>query len=530
MLLPALLAALLSAAPGAVPVSQPLWREVAARRDPGSIGLVVLVTIDQLRGDYLARWGGQWTGAFRRILDRGLLFPRARQDHAVTETAPGHAVLLSGRSPVHTGIVLNGRGVPDPASPLVGATGPGASPRRFVGTTLVDWLGQRDSGFRFLSLSIKDRGAILPIGRARGPVFWYSGGHFTTSRYYADTLPAWLAAWNDDAPVVRLAGRQWDLLLPDSAYPERDDAPWENGGADNIFPHRLPADPAQAARRLADTPWGDSLTLDLALAGARALALGRRGRPDLLVVSLSSTDYIGHAYGPDSRELHDQLLRLDRTLGAWLDSLEAQAGPGRVLMVLTADHGVTEFPEARVARGEAGGRASTEALLLRLNRDIAARAGDTIPVGESSGLFYADLDRLRAAGIAPDSLADALAGEVGALHGVTRAWTRATLARASSRDVHAQRWRRSLPADFPWLVCASLRPGYIWADAADYTTHGTTNEDDVSVPIAWLGGGIRPGRVMDRVRTIDIAPTLAVLLRVTPAEPLDGRVIRRVVQ
>ena len=145
--------------------------------------LVVLLTIDQFRADYLARFAAQWTGGFARIYRDGTVFEHGEQDHAATETAPGHATLLSGRYPNHTGIVLNRLGVQDPTSPVLGATDTvGASPRRFRGTTLYDWMLARDPAARVLSVSRKDRAAIFPVGRSRGPVYWLYGGAFTTSR------------------------------------------------------------------------------------------------------------------------------------------------------------------------------------------------------------------------------------------------------------------------------------------------------------------------------------------------------------
>src|SRR5262245_53841707 len=214
---------------------------LAGRAQTQRPALVVLIAVDQLRGDYLDRWAPQLTAGLARFRNDGAFFPRAWQDHANTETAPGHATMLSGREPVHTEIVTNGRGVPDPSSPLVGANGAGASPRRFVGTTLFDWMVARDSGVQVLSVSRKDRGAILPVGRAKGDVYWFSGGKFTTSRYYRDTLPTWLTAFNSRIDLTKLAGMEWSLLLPASSYTEPDSVVFENGGNDITFPHKLPA-------------------------------------------------------------------------------------------------------------------------------------------------------------------------------------------------------------------------------------------------------------------------------------------------
>src|SRR5688572_10798891 len=188
--------------------------------------LVVVIAVDQLRGDYFPRWSTQLGGGLGRFWREGAFFAEGRQDHAVTETAPGHATMLSGRFPAHTNIVTNEHGVLDASSPLLELkdAGLGASPRRFRGTTLYDWMRSADSRSRVLSVSRKDRGAILPVGRFKGDVFWYAGGIFTTSAWYrSDTLPGWVREWNTTEPVKKLAGWTWNPLLKDPrAYPEPD--------------------------------------------------------------------------------------------------------------------------------------------------------------------------------------------------------------------------------------------------------------------------------------------------------------------
>src|SRR2546425_9643667 len=208
--------------------------------------LVVVITVDQLRPDYLERYRPQLLGGFATLLKTGASFTDAYQDHAVTETAPGHATVLSGRWPAHTGIIRNTVGVQDQTAPLIGVNGPGASPARFRGTAFFDWLKTADPGARALSISGKDRGAILPIGRAKEAVYWYFGGFFTTSRYYADSLPTWVRVFNGQRVPFRAAGTQWTLFLPERDYPEPDSAAYENQGRDFQFPHRLPADSGQA--------------------------------------------------------------------------------------------------------------------------------------------------------------------------------------------------------------------------------------------------------------------------------------------
>lgn len=496
-----------------------------AARPP--VSLVVVITVDQMRGDYFARYATQYTGGFARIASHGALFPHAVQDHANTETAPGHSTILSGREPTHTGIVSNDRGVPDPLAPLVGSAGPGASPARFIGTTLVDWLHAADSGSRVLSVSRKDRGAILPVGRAQGSVFWWVDGAFTTSRYYADTLPTWVRSFNGRRSAEALAGTTWDLLLPASSYAEPDSMLFENGGSDFTFPHVLPKAPDAMRAQLARYPWMDSVTMAFALEGARTLELGRRGATDVLAVSLSTTDAIGHAFGPDSRELHDHLLRLDRWLGTFLDSLARLIPAERTVFVLTGDHGVISYPEyIAMVKHEPAGRVSLDGF----TRETASALHDRFEMDfgfefNGNGLLIADTAAMRARGLSVDSLAGALAARVRGAPGVTAVYTPRTLAAAPPADVDAMRWRHAIPQEISWLFCTVLKPGYVWSSGKLTAEHGTMSDQTVNVPIAFWGEGVVAHVFDERARTVDIAPTLAAFLGVSPSEPLDGRVL-----
>jgi hypothetical protein len=491
--------------------------------------LVVVIVVDQLRPDYFTRFDAQLTGGLRRFYDQGAFYARGEQDHAITETAPGHATVLSGRSPASTGVVTNELGVPDPNAPLVGIQGPGASPARFRGTTLYDWMRAADPGTRVLSVSRKDRGAILPVGRAPdAAVFWYWGGYFTTSTYYGTDLPAWLLEWNGRRGPHNRADRVWAPLLSDDQYPEADDQPWERGGAPHTFPYAMSSDSARvAAFDVRNTPWMDSLTLDLALEGTRRMRLGRRGGADLLAVSLSTMDAIGHGWGPDSRELHDQMIRVDRWLGWFQDSLARLVPRERTIYALTSDHGVVPFPEALQARGRMAGRVSGDTVAARAEQALEVLKGRAFGIEFNSGLLYGDTTAIRSAGINVDSLARALGSQLARYTGVTRIYTPATLARLAETELDAGRWQRTIPSDFAWLAAASLAPGYIWSFGNAYTTHGTTNADDVLVPIAFMGPGIAPGRHA-RARTVDIGPTLAALLGVRPTEAVEGVVLKEV--
>jgi len=492
--------------------------------------LVVVITVDQLRPDYLDRYRPQLKSGLAMLLKQGAVFTEAYHDHAITETAPGHATILSGRWPAHTGIIRNLAGVQDSATPLIGVTGIGASPARFRGTELFDWLKAAEPTARALSVSGKDRGAILPIGRAKEQVYWYAGGVFTTSRYYADSLPLWVRVFNGERVPFRAAATQWSLFLPERDYPEPDSVPYENQGRDFVFPHRLPSDSGQAALAFIATPTMDSLTLAFALEGTRALRLGVRGTTDLLAVSLSTTDYIGHAYGPDSREIHDQVLRLDRYLGRFFEQLFVRYGGGNVLIVLTADHGVTPFPERSRALGRSGAvRVTPDSLIQSVNAALDARAGgaDWL-VFESGMLMVPGRARLAAQDINVDSVIADVATRLRRLAGVGRVDRPADLA-ADSADPVLRRWRHQVPPDAGVELVVTLKPYSIWGIAnVPIAMHGQPTDLDAHVPLIFWGSGVHRGVYGTRVRTVDIAPTLARLLDLTPAEPLDGRPLTEV--
>lgn len=513
----------------------------AAPAAPPKPRVVVVITVDQLSPAYFDRWRAQLTGGLGRLLAQGAVFTAAYQDHAVTETAPGHSTVLSGRWPRHTGIVSNDLGVFDRSAPLLEARGPGASPARFRGTAFFDWLKAKEPGARALSVSRKDRGAILPVGRAREHVYWWSGGMFTTSTYYADSLPAWVRAFNARGAPRAYAGRPWTLLLPDSAYTEPDDQPWEdpqNAYGAKTFPHAWPDDSARSAMAFAGRPEMDSLTLAFALAGAEALRLGRRGPTDLVAVSLSTLDGVGHTFGPSSREVHDMLLRLDRHLAWFLDRLWRRYGRDRVVIALTADHGVSPYPAEARAHGRPAARAVSVDTLIRAVNDELSAAGGT-GAGTNGGraflfdsgiLFVQTPSALHAGARNADSVVAVVEARLRAVPGVARADRPADLASAdTAADAVARRWLHQVPDDLPVALVVTLDDDAVWGDGT-YAMHGQPSDRDAHVPLILLGPGVKPGAYGGRVATVDLAPTLARLLGLTPAERLDGRALTEVLR
>ncbi|MBX6365236.1 MAG: alkaline phosphatase family protein [Gemmatimonadetes bacterium] len=504
----------------------------AAQRPPANTEpprLVVMITVDQLKEEYLDKYARQLTGGLARLTRGGAFFTNAFQDHAITETAPGHASTMSGRFPRGTGIVRNSAGVNDPQSPLVGGPGPGASPFRFRGGTFTDWLRVADPGSRALSVSRKDRGAILPLGRAHQQAFWYStNGNFVTSTYYADSLPTWVQRFNARGTPRAMAGEAWTLLRPASEYAEPDSVPAESGGRDYVFPHVLPSDPDAAARSFMEYPFMDQLTLDLALEGVQALGLGAGPHTDVLAVSLSTTDAVGHRYGPDSREIHDQILRLDQMLGVFIDSLYALRDSARIVFALTADHGVSPMPEVRAASPEAarGAYVDLGPLAAEMSRSLAGRGLEKGALAFEDGVLIVDYAAFARARVDVDSVVRAFRAAALRTPGVARADLMSELwAGDTIKDAVSRRWVHMIPRDQPIPLVVTLKPGHVWGGPG-FAHHGQPIDQDAHVPVIFYGPPFRPGRYTGFARVVDIAPTLAWVTGIRPTEPLDGRILR----
>ena len=499
--------------------------------------LVVFLTVDQMRADYFARFKLQMTGGLKRLAEGSAFFKNGFQDHAITETAPGHSTVMSGRFPVHTGITANAQGVVTASAPLLGgATETGASPFRFQGTTLIDWMRAADPSMRFLSVSRKDRGAILPIGKSKGDVYWWSGnaGIFTTSTYYSDTLPVWVQRFNALKGYAGYAGKSWDLLLPAGKYVEPDTVWEESGGSDFVFPHPFSSEAAGVAKGFANYPMMDSLTLAFALQGLQEKQLGTDpNRTDLLAISLSTTDAIGHKYGPDSREIHDQILRVDRYLGAFLDSLFKLRNRQRVVIALTGDHGVTPYPEVHSGRypNQDAKRVDLTPQVAALKAALAAaRVPDKAWAFDEGVFFVRDAAAFDSARVNADSVAQAFAAAVRKVPGVLRADMFTDFAKADqAKDKIARRWLHMFDAGGAARMAVTLTPYSYW-ESTTYATHGMPHDPDAGVPVLFWGAGVRSGVYSDEVRTVDIAPTLAAILGIKPTEKIDGVILKKVVR
>jgi predicted AlkP superfamily pyrophosphatase or phosphodiesterase len=516
----------------------------APAADP-PIRLVLVIAVDQLRPDRLDE---SLPGGFGRLVREGRFFVDAALDHGMTETCPGHATMLTGHHPAAAGIPANDFFDPDtgaeiycagdarPEAAELGAESGGFSPSRLRVTALGDWLHAASPESRFFTVSGKDRGAIMLGGQHPDGAYWYKPGpipRFTTSRWYRADLPAWVAAFNgadppNDGFLAALPERWEHGPIANPKTP--DDQPGESTRFSRTGPHPLrDPDLAKLGDDLFFTPFLDLATLDFARRLVEEEGLGTRASVDLLGVSLSANDSVGHLYGPWSQEASDHLARVDVALGAFLDELEARTGGG-LLVALTADHGVLPLPEWEIEQGVSkcpvpGGRTGVRGLALSVFGRLWWNLGPWTAFFPRWLQFANSQVRIDRALLAEQEL-PLEAAETAAKAApetqwaFSRAWTEAEI--ASEPGPLAELYRHSFVPGRSGDLVVQVAEGCLISDYDTGTTHGTPYLYDRRVPVLFRGPGVEPGRVPGRAATVDIAPTLAVRLGVPVPADLDG--------
>ncbi|HCA78740.1 MAG TPA: alkaline phosphatase, partial [Bacteroidetes bacterium] len=298
--------------------------------------LIMFVSIDQMRADHLKRYASEYTGGFKRLLTEGVVYLNADLNYANTSTGPGHATMSTGVYPWKSGIVANNYTdrtnnrrtycVEDSSTDKVDGDGGARSPRNLLATTVGDWLKSSSPESKVVSVSYKDRAAILMGGHKANYAFWYdrNSGRMATSSYYTSSIPEWAKVFNGGGWVKRNVPAVWTKLKDEAVYAKygpdelEGESIWHGSTS---FPHKL--DQEKILNQFFSTPWGNTYLLDFARAALKGENLGARGVTDLLCVSLSTTDNVGSEFGPNSHEMIDNLLRLDKDLGLFLDELES---------------------------------------------------------------------------------------------------------------------------------------------------------------------------------------------------------------
>ena len=499
-----------------------------ATPDGSDVRLVLLIAVDQLRYDYLTRFRPEFTGGFRRLLADGAVFTDANLEHYPTVTAVGHSTMLTGATPSVSGIIGNdwfdrglGRSVQsitDDAVQPVGADAGAASPRRLLVTTVGDELKLASaaprgspSAARVIGISIKDRSAILMAGRGADAAYWMesTSGRFVSSTYYMKDAPAWVRAFNAKRAFDAYAGRAWTLLASPAAVLSR-----------------LPTEPGSALHEaVLASPFGNDLLLDFAGAALSHEQLGQRGVVDLLSVSFSSNDLVGHAHGPESPEVHDITVRTDRVIGELLARVDTLVGLRHVIVALTADHGVAPMPERLAERSLPGGRITRKEMFAPMEQALTSRygAGQWVlgTAGSSPYLNYALIAQRQ---LDPADVRRAAADAVMAVPHVARVYTRDQLLRGEvANDRVGQRVLRGFNAQRSGDLEVILEP--FWIGGASGATHGSPYNYDTHIPFVLMGTGIEPGAYAGHVALNDLAPTLATLLGVETPSGSSGRVL-----
>ena len=525
--------------------------------------LVLQITVDQLRGDLPARYADRLTdGGFRYLMEKGTWYIDAHYRHANTETAVGHATLATGADPSRHGIVANDwinqktgafvYNTEDDRHHIIGKepkAHEGVSPRNLAASTFGDELVVYNGGrSRVFSVSVKDRGAILPGGHA-GKAFWFSksSGNFVTSTYYYTDYPVWVKHWNAAKPADAFKGKSWELLNDRATYVhgQMDDRPYE---ADlkplgRTFPHSLGGDTKYFYLLLTLTPIGDTLTLDFAKTLVENEKLGQndKGGPDYLQISFSSTDYIGHLFGPSSLETEDNILRLDRTLAELFRFVDEKVGLGNTLIVLSADHGAPEAPEYMASLGLSTGRFAfdwfkTEGPLTEALQKKYGRA-DFI-VGHSHPYLYLNLEAISSAGLDLGDVERFVADELMKIPGIAYSMTRDDLLAGRITESPVQNQiRRSfhptrsgnihmVPEQY-WFL-HSTEEAEKMGIGSIAAIHGSPWAYDTYVPIFFAGSGVPAQIIGRRVAPTDIAATLAAYLGIKPPSGSVGNVLTEV--
>ena len=490
--------------------------------------LVVVIVIDQFRGDYLERYRDQFgDGGFRVFLDRGAYFTDCNYDYANTRTAPGHATLFTGSYTSGHGIVANEwwdpqkkkrvTSVEDDATKLVGATGVGASPHNLLSDTLGDELKLATGGkARVFAVSLKDRAAVLPAGFSGDAAYWIDPktGDWITSTYYRADLPEWVRNFNGRRPGEGRAEKYWNREWKDSDGNTLGSTAPRNGkdGA-----------PAGFYEVVGSTPFANDYQLEFAKELVLYEKLGAGPATDLLVISLSANDILGHQVGPDSPQMRSMALELDRSLAEFFGFLGHQIGMANVWMALSADHGVAPLPEFAKTLRLPAANLDTKALREQINSLLSKKYAKKADYVLDLDYPLAWLSEDAFAGH-KESDAEADAGEAMKQAGLAGYFTKSQLARGETPATEiGRRYAHSYSPEGGWYVIGIPTPFNVGIMKG--TDHATPFSYDTHVPLAFYGLVFQPGTYRTHAEPVDLAVTLASLLGINAPAKATGRVL-----
>ena len=534
--------------------------------------LVLLIAIDQFRYDYLERFADLYSqNGFRRLLRDGASWTQSNYDHFPTYTAPGHGTMMTGAYPAESGIVGNewierstGKRVTSVSDATVktlggGETDSGASPKRLMSSTVGDELRlATNHRSKVIGISVKDRSAILPAGKHANAAYWFSvnSGSMISSSYYFDPLPKWVSDFNGSRPADKYFGAKWERLLPESEYIRLagpDTPSLERigtiSGDTNAFPHTITGGATKVGREfysaLDFSPFSNDLLVSFAQQAIINEQLGQDDDTDVLTVSFSANDYVGHRYGPYSQEAMDISLRVDRQIGTLLDFVNARVGLANTLIALTADHGVSPIPEHSIAMGLGGGRLQLPTVFNAIRSAISAKYNPQNKAPDPSadylfkltefgttrdivinGNIYFNYDALKRDGISLAEITEVAGQAALTVPGVARYFTRSQLLRGEV-SITDPIERRVVHGFYPQRSgdLVLVPEPYLYLGDTITATHGSPYSYDTNVPTIIMGTGINPGRYYEAATPADIAPTLSAVLGITRPSAATGRVL-----
>ncbi len=518
--------------------------------------LVVGIMVDQMRQEYIYRYENKFgENGFKRLTRDGFMLKNAHYDYVPTETGPGHASVYTGTTPSIHGIIANDwydraqkkevNCVNDPTQKPLGTTlGGEVSPWRMMSTTITDELKLSSlQRAKVVSMSIKDRGAVLPAGHMPDGVYWYdpNTGNMMTSTYYKTILPDWVQKFNDQKLANNYLNLTWNTLLPLEEYLEAgpDDSPYEGkwkGKTKPTFPYNL----AELRKQMGEynllpmTPWGNTLIADFAKSAVLAEGLGKDEVTDFLAISFSSTDAIGHAMGPNALELVDTYLRLDKTLEELFVLLDKEVGKGAYTVFLTSDHGVAEVPQYMIDMRVPAGYFRPAFVEANLNEHLQKYfPGKKIVESLSSGQVFINREAFsgdpRSSGVDLLIATELIANFLISTEGVAQVYPSSVLRQVAFDEPGI---RGKVLRGFNTKRCGdiafALEPGWLEWGSITGTTHGSAYSYDTHVPVLFYGAGIKKGSSSTFYSITDIAPTLSALLKIRFPSGANGQPIAEI--
>jgi predicted AlkP superfamily pyrophosphatase or phosphodiesterase len=515
--------------------------------------LVVGIVVDQMRYDYLTRfWDHYGEGGFKRLANEGFTCKNNHFNYAPTYTGPGHASVYTGTTPSMHGIIGNdwydkesGNSVycaGDEAYASVGTKSDAGkmSPLRMNTTTITDELRlHTQMRGKVIAISLKDRGAVLPGGYTANAAYWLQGsdeGNWITSTYYMKELPQWVNDFNTST-IVEDYNKPWNTLKDIASYLESgvDNNSYEGmfkGETTTSFPHNLPVlwDANGKFSLLKSTPFGNNITTDFALAALDGEKLGEDAITDFLAVSYSSTDYVGHMFGVDSKEVQDTYIRLDLDLELLLKTLDKKVGKGEYTVFLTADHGANEVPAYLMDQKIPAGYIKSSEMLNKLNEFVEYTFGTKDLIKNlSNNQIFLDHGVIKGLDLNVESVQETIANEMLGYDGVERTYTA------------YQMWQNEYTKGIPYIlqngynqkrsgdVLLVLKPSTVGYSKTG-STHGSTFTYDTHVPLFFYGKGIKRGSTVAKTEIPDIAPTIAALLGIAFPNGATGEPIIEVLE